>query len=122
MTVSQFMGKLLSGVNKAKLTHLAVNGKPGSGFLHLAMGEFYDEFGELVDTFIESYQGKYGVLNDIVVPESSSDLNYAFMEGLANMLESESSGSLFKESWLKNMIDEMSQQVYHTLYKLKNMK
>ena len=37
---------------------------------HMALGEFYDSLQDLVDTYVESYQGKYGIINNYMVDYS----------------------------------------------------
>ena len=53
-----FIERLLKLQTSSKLAHLASK----SFSQHLALGELYDELGDLIDTFIESFQGQYGLL------------------------------------------------------------
>jgi len=58
--ISEFLESVTS-VHKA---HLKVTG-PGSFAAHKAMGEFYDEIGDLADGIAESYQGLTETLLEI---------------------------------------------------------
>jgi hypothetical protein len=49
---------LLNSVTTAHILHLSTK----SYSQHFALGKFYNEIGELVDAFVEAFQGKYGVL------------------------------------------------------------
>jgi DNA-binding ferritin-like protein len=69
------MGKLvadfLEAVTVVHKAHLKVTGD-GSYAAHKAMGEFYDEIGELADTIAESYQGATEKLLEIGTGETKT--------------------------------------------------
>lgn len=48
--------------NQFKVFHWQTQRKPGSFAQHEAFGKAYDELTENIDTFVETYQGKYGVI------------------------------------------------------------
>lgn len=52
--VATLVMHLLHGVTNAHILHL----QSTSYAEHQALGEFYDELGDLVDAFVEAYQGK----------------------------------------------------------------
>ena len=87
---------------------------------HKALNSFYDNLLELVDEFVETYQGQYGLLGDC---EFS-------VEGVANALDYlEDCAMLFKvgrdslkDSHLQNIMDEVVALTYRTIYKLKFLK
>ena len=56
--VMDFTMCLLNSVTTAHILHLSTK----SYSQHVALGKFYNEIGELVDAFVEAFQGKYGVL------------------------------------------------------------
>ena len=51
---------LLHAVTNAHILHLRAD----STATHLALGEFYPQLEDLVDSLVESYQGKYGKIEN----------------------------------------------------------
>ena len=120
LSPGKFFGKLFQLRDEIHLNHLRVSGV-GSYATHKALNEFYDGLLDLIDSLIESYQGKYGII-DIEIPSSSKSDSIKCLEELVKMTDEGSAYLLFSESYLRNQIDEISTLTYQTLYKLKNLK
>lgn len=120
MNPGMFMGKLFQLRDEIHLNHLRVNG-PGSFAAHKALNKFYNGILDLTDKLIESYQGKYGII-DITIPSSSKSDSIKCLEELAKLTDDGAIYKMFKETWIQNQIDEISTLTYQTLYKLKNLK
>lgn len=120
MTPKMFMGKLFQLRDEIHLNHLRVSGV-GSYAAHKALNEFYDEILNLTDGLIESYQGKYGII-DIVIPSASKSDSIKCLEELAKLTDGGPAYKMFTETWIQNQLDEISALTYQTLYKLKNLK
>mgnify|MGYP003609582561 FL=1 len=120
MKPGDFFGKLFQLRDEIHLNHLRVTG-PGSFAAHSALNEFYTDVLELIDGLIESYQGKYGII-DITIPSSKSGDSIKCLEELVKLTDGGSAYSMFTETWIQNQIDEISTLGYQTLYKLKNLK
>ena len=118
-----FFGKLFQIRNNIHLRHLYPTnpGQLGSGWEHKALNDFYDELLTLIDELIEAYQGKYGLIN-INIPESKSTDAIKTIQELVNSVDDGEIYNVFKESWIKNILDEISTLSYKTLYKLKYLK
>lgn len=100
----------------AKLTHLAQPDKTLA--LHEAMGKFYDEVGDLIDTFVETYMGLYEC--NISTEGSVKISNPSqYFKSLYDTIEVERKD--IKESFLQNQIDTIQQLISHTLYRLKKI-
>jgi hypothetical protein len=109
---------LLKARTDAHLTHLRQKDKTLA--LHNAMSIFYDSVGDLVDTYIETSMGIDDSFTLEEVDESEVIANpLTYFKGLYNtiLVERES----IKEPFLLNQIDEMTQLIAHTLYRLKNI-
>ena len=115
ITPVQFIGKLFETRDVAHLAHL----KTKSYAQHIALGDYYDGLLDLVDSFTESYQGLYGLLNLEVLKGIISD-PIVLIEALYKYIDG--NRSIFKESFLQNVLDEIQQLNAQTLYKLKNLK
>ena len=115
---SKFIGRLFEARDVAHLEHLRVKG-PGAYAAHKALNKFYDSLLDLIDGFVESYQGKYGIVN--IEVKSVKPLEFMeYIQELAKYIEA--SRDVFKEDYLKNQIDELTKLTYSTIYKLKILK
>jgi hypothetical protein len=109
---------LLKARTDAHLTHLRQKDKTLA--LHNAMSMFYDSVEDLVDTYIETSMGIDDSFTLEEVDESEVIANpLVYFKDLYNtiLVERES----IKEPFLLNQIDEMTQLIAHTLYRLKNI-
>lgn len=114
---SIFMSTLFEVLDASKKAHLqAVNKSYAS---HMALGTFYDNFQELLDTFIETYYGKFGI-SDFTINSVESRSILEFIKN--RVVYFESSYSLFKDGYLTNQLDAIIQECYHLIYKLENLK
>jgi len=91
---------------------------------HIALNEYYDGIGDLVDGIIESYQGKY----DIIQGYKSYDLvNYKSTESTINYLKGlddkvQKLRGCCKDTFIQNQIDNVNELINSTLYKLRFLK
>lgn len=122
MSVEKCFGNLFYLRDCIHLRHLRPTnpGQLGSGWEHKALNDFYDELIDMIDGLIESYQGKYGLLN-IEIPSAKPGDAYSEIKKKVTDLEMYKD-KLFKDSYILNQIDEMIMLMYQTLYKLKNLR
>lgn len=120
MNPEQFFGKLFQIRDQIHLKHLRVSGT-GSYATHIALNEFYDGILDLTDSLIESYQGKYGIIN-ITIKESKDTDVISLLKELASLTDGGSVYKMFKETWIQNELDTITKLTYQTLYKLQNLK
>ena len=111
----KFIGRLFELRDAAHIEHL----KTRSFSAHSALNGFYDEILDLADGFVESYQGKYGIVK-IEIKSAQPDNFLTFLEDFAKYVES--SREVFKDEWLRNQVDEISSLAYSTIYKLTYLK
>jgi len=91
---------------------------------HKALNDYYDEITDLVDGFIESYQGKHGIIkrytNFKPLPYKDNANTIKYFENLYNKVDSLRKG--IKESYLQNQIDTIQELIESTIYKLTYLK
>ena len=121
MTPSIFFGRLFQARDILHTRHLRPTnpGQLGSGWEHKVLNDLYDELLDLTDGLIESWQGKYGIV-EIIVPQSEYNSIVTFLEELAKFVEE--SYTIFPDSWVQNELDTIQKEIYAALYKLKNLK
>ncbi len=114
---AEFIGALLHGVTKAHMLHLTQRG-PGAYARHMALGELYEELGELVDGIAEEYMGCEGVLNTFPGQFAAPGAPEAFVKELYDYVEANRK-HLGEYSHIQNSIDNVQTLLSTTLYKLK---
>jgi hypothetical protein len=87
---------------------------------HKALNGFYDDLLGLVDQFVETYQGQYGILGDYEISTQAVTDSTEYLEDCAKLF-SIGRDSL-KDGHLKNIMDEVVGLTYRTIYKLKFLK
>jgi len=114
---TSFFGKLFEIRDTLHLAHLEAASK--SYAEHIALGDLYGSITDFADTIIESHFGLYGP-QAITIPKTSSTAPIPYLQATYKWIDS--NRSMFKETFIQNVIDEIQQNIAQTLYKLKNLK
>jgi hypothetical protein len=109
---------------QAHVFHLRVKG-PGSFAAHKALNEYYDGIVDLIDGLVETYQGKYGLiefkevggLDNNATPENI----IKYFTNLCTFLDKERKDAKLQDSWIQNELDNVASLLYETKYKLVNL-
>lgn len=109
---------------QAHVFHLRVKG-PGSFAAHKALNEYYDGIVDLIDSLVETYQGKYGLiefkevggLDNNATPENI----IKYFTNLCTFLDKERKDAKLQDSWIQNELDNVASLLYETKYKLVNL-
>ena len=114
---------LLQSRTQSHSFHLGVKGI-GSHSAHVALGEYYDSIGDLIDGLVEVYQGKEGLiqLSGIGVLDKNNDIKNIinYFEKLCTMVAKLRQNPKLQDSWIQNDIDTVVSLLYKTKYKLVN--
>jgi len=117
---SKLVSYLFHSRTQAHMFHLQTTG-PGSFATHKALQDYYDEIVELVDGFVESYQGKYGIMSGYcgfaIMNYNGQQQIVQYFEALMNTVDTLRQG--IEDSYLQNQIDTITELIQSTLYKLK---
>jgi len=115
------VGTLLQSRNQAHIYHWQVQGV-GSYAAHKALNKYYDEIVELVDSLVESFQGRYGIFRGYTMSNSlKEDNNFvAYFEALGKFVEITRT-QVPQDSYIQNQIDSIVELIESTKYKLKNL-
>lgn len=117
--VMQFTMCLLHSVTNAHILHLTTK----SYAEHKALEDYYTEVGDLVDDFIEAFQGKYGLLHDFTADYQLPGQPVAYLTYLKDEVATLRRSEKFpQDSELQNSVDEIAQMIDSTLYKLRFLK
>lgn len=118
--VEEFVSKVLFARDRSHLAHW----KTRNFSEHMALGEFYESVLDLIDTFVEQYQGYYNELLNVslTVDEVALDIK-TLLDRQVEWIESNRYEVCeTDETALQNTIDEVVRQYQHTLYKLRFLK
>jgi hypothetical protein len=115
--VMAFTMHLLHSATNAHILHWTTR----SYSQHQALGVFYEEMPGLVDSFVEAFQGKYGLLHDFVADyKLPADNPVAYLESLKVEVETLRRSPKFpQDSELQNEVDTIANLINSTLYKLR---
>ncbi len=91
--------------------------------MHTALGEYYDGITDMLDKFVESIQGRYGLLEGYktenqLIEDVTKTVQY--FEALCMYVE-KNRGSLPQDSYIQNQVDEIVALIETTKYKLVNL-
>lgn len=115
--VAEFAARALHAVTMGHMLHLQTR----SFSEHMALNDFYSGMGDLADSFIESYQGKYWIIEDY--PDGFECPSKGAVEEIrafSDYVESTRRAKDFpQDSELQNAIDEIQSLINSTLYKLR---
>lgn len=117
MTTQEFISLLFCVVETTHKAHWQTN----CHSTHLALDDIYKGIPELQDRFVESYQGKYGILYNIPKteePEGQDMVDY--ITKVCKSIEDDYYESI-KEGFLKQITDDILELLYSNLYKLREL-
>lgn len=110
---------LLHSVTNAHILHLSTT----SYSVHKALENYYQEIGDLVDSFVEAFQGKYGLLTDYKAEYALPPEPIAYMTYLKTEVEKLRRAPNFpQDSELQNEVDNIANLINSTEYKLRFLK
>ena len=119
--VGQFISTLFASRTQAHIFHL----QTPSFAAHMALQGYYDGIIDLADGFVESYQGKYGIVTgygNIALQEyQSCEAMIMYFETLCMFIE-KSREMIAPDSYLQNQIDTIVELIKSTIYKLRFLK
>lgn len=115
---------LLNSITVIHIAHLSITG-PGSYAAHKALGNFYEDVSDLVDSLIEQYQGVTGKIMEF--PEQctlprlkTADACCGYLKGLRADIDKEQTSMPYSE--IGNLMDEIKSLIDSTCYKLTFLK
>lgn len=122
---AKFVSKLFESREMAHIYHLQITGE-GSYAGHKALDDYYSGILDLIDEFIETYQGQYDIIEhyDVIDTDGTKSVDkIQYFIDLAQFIKDTRYTAIMQEdSHLHNIVDEMVGLIYRTLYKLKNLK
>ena len=119
--IDQFIGTLFLARDVAHREHLRTK----SYSQHKALGHFYEDIAELMDSLTEAYQGRYGIIPEIPIlteEKKYKEALYCIADKLAYIEKYRYKCILKEDTALQNLVDEIVALFLSTIYKLENLK
>lgn len=116
-TIQEFVMCLLHSQTNAHILHF----QSRSYAEHMALGDYYEAIDDLIDTFVEAYQGKYGIIEEYSDEYELPTPALEYMISKADYIK-EARKSLPQDTELQNIIDEIVSLIDSTVYKLRFLK
>jgi hypothetical protein len=117
---SEIISLMLHSRTQAHTLHLQTKSYPE----HMALNGYYDGIGDLIDGLVESYQGKYGIIESYksydLVSYKSTESTIKYLQDLCKKIEG--LRDCCKDSYIQNQIDTVCELINSTLYKLRFLK
>jgi hypothetical protein len=91
---------------------------------HVALQGYYDGIGDLIDTIVETYQGKYGIIKGYksypIVEYKSTESTTKILKNICDKVTK--LRKCCNDSWIQNEIDNVCVLLNQTIYKLRFLK
>ena len=116
--IEDLVSRVFAMRNAAHLAHWSTK----SYSEHKALGKFYDELIDKIDSIIEAYQGWFGLIGEVrMIVMSKKDIAEAIRTDLTWMGTNRDK-ICKKNTMMENLIDDLMQLYSTTHYKLVNLK
>lgn len=112
-----FVLSLMHSQTNAHILHLQTN----SYAEHKALQGYYEGIDDLIDSFVEAYQGKYGIITDYPTEYNPPLPPVQYLIGLSDYVAGMRE-ELPQDSELQNIVDEIASLIDTTVYKLRFLK
>ena len=122
MDINQTVSMLLGCLTNVRLYHWSTQ----SYAEHVALGDFYSDLSDKLDTLVEEYQGRY-ILVDLrgqeMTVEPGGGQVVEYLQSVRNAVEANRAQPTFpQDSSLQNVVDEIVGAFNQTIYKLRFLK
>ena len=119
--IEQLISRVFYARNVAHFEHWRATG-PGSYAKHQALGSFYDDVIDALDSLVEAYQGAFELVGNIPAPPATKGDVLKLLEGDAEWIEQNHESICQGNRAVANLIDGVTGVYLSAIYKLRNLK
>ena len=120
----KLVSTLMASRDQAHVFHWQTAG-PGSYAAHKALQKYYDAIPDLLDSLVEAYQGKHGIIKGYEPAERfdeySKDGAVKYFKALISFVERIYTKFPKEDTNIINQLDAFKDLIYTTIYKLENL-
>jgi len=116
--MNEYVGTLMQSRTQTHIFHLQTS----SYAKHVALQEYYEGIVDLIDSLVETYQGKYEIITDYKIVDDLKDIDNegdvaSYIEKIARYCELKRE-KLPQDGFLTNIYDDIDTLLRTTHYKL----
>lgn len=119
--IEQLISRVFYARNLAHFEHWRATGE-GSYARHKALGHFYDDVIDALDSLVEAYQGAFKLVGNIPAPETPKGDVLKLLEADAAWIEANHEDVCKGNRAVANLIDSVTGVYLSAIYKLRNLK
>ena len=119
--IEQLIARVFYARNVAHFEHWRATGT-GSYAKHQALGSFYDDVIDAIDSLVEAYQGAFELIGNIPAPEVAKGDVLKVLEADATWIEENHESVCQGNRAVANLLDTVTGVYLSTIYKLRNLK
>ena len=119
--IEQLISRVFYARNLAHFEHWRAKGD-GSFAKHMALGSFYDDVIDALDSLVEAYQGVFDLVGTIPTPSDAPSDALKCLEADADWIEEHHEDICRGNRALANLLDSVTGVYLSAIYKLRNLK
>lgn len=116
--IEQLISRVFYARNLAHFSHWRTK----SYAQHQALGSFYDEIIDAIDSLVEAYQGVFGLIGGVPAPKQTMSDCLECLKDDAEWIEKNHEKICKGNRAIANLIDSVTGVYITTIYKLENLK
>jgi len=118
--IEELIARVFYARNVAHFEHWRAEGVGGYA-RHKALGEFYEEIIEAVDSLVEAYQGAFELVGTVPAPKTKAEDILLLLIEDAEWIEKNHESICKGNRAVANLIDSLTGVYLSTIYKLRNL-
>ena len=118
--IEELISRVFYARNVAHFEHWAANGV-GAYARHTALGEFYDDVIDALDSLVEAYQGAFELVSPPKAPKTKADEILMILIEDAEWIEKNHEKICRGNRAVANLIDGVTEVYLKAIYKLRNL-
>ena len=119
--IEQLISRVFYARNVTHFEHWRAKGE-GSYAKHKALGRFYDDIIDALDSLVEAYQGANELIGNIPAPETPKGDVLKLLQGDAAWIEENHEDVCGGNRAVGNLLDNVTAVYLSAIYKLRNLK
>jgi len=119
--IEELISRVFYARNVAHFEHWRAKGD-GSYAKHKALGHFYDDIIDAIDSLVEAYQGAFSLIGNIPAPKMVDGDVLKLLEADADWIEENHESVCKGNRAVANLVDGVTEVYLSTVYKLRNLK
>lgn len=118
--IEELISRVFYARNVAHFEHWTANGV-GAFARHQALGSFYEDIIEALDSLVEAYQGAFELIGTVRAPKTKADDILLILIEDAAWIEKNHEAICKGNRAVANLVDGVTETYLTTIYKLRNL-